>query len=428
MSGLRPNDGVVVIWIETKDTTGIQYKYLRQAFDDKFCSAAKHCVHSHCLALYDGTPYKSHIFEYLPLLNLSQSEIEERQNDVAALLLFARMNLPPSPDECIACHLLNLLSRIDCFACQLPNAPRDPKGNCYGCKLRSRLQRCSHKQQNLHPPQEIPTDSTSVRTNRRSALHASNSPHFSFGSAPSTPGQSSGSAIRNATLTALQSGNTPSPQLGTDLTSVPSRAVAPQPLACRSLFATADSAVFQKIDQILSFCTEMRNSLTILSANVTNIDERLARIEQAEFLRPGDNRPADQDDTASNHDGHEFPVPMDDFDPIFLADNPNEVIYPSDADIDAIVQKSTSSKNFATNLMRTVFPEHDRVNKNCAGKAGKPPLSPTRLAWVKTTVLQRFPPNPPQTPEGIWRECVKAIDCANRRVTAQFQAAPAANP
>ena len=80
-------------------------------------------------------------------------------------------------------------------------------------------------------------------------------------------------------------------------------------------------------------------------------------------------------------------------------------------------KEAGSRKNFATKLVRQVFSLQEREVSNVMGLKGKKRLDPTRMELVKSLTFALRPVKPGENEDGIWRkECVKAIDSANRNI------------
>lgn len=136
---------------------------------------------------------------------------------------------------------------------------------------------------------------------------------------------------------------------------------------------------------------DLQNSHSALATAVQKIDDRLSNIERAQTVRPETSE--GRNDTPA---GFFDPVPMDDGQE-FVLDHDNQVVYPDDSELDGIAQKSTSSKNFATNLMRFVYLEQDRINRTVQGRqesrrCPQPALHGSRLLFWKDS---------PQMPPGV---------------------------
>ena len=84
-------------------------------------------------------------------------------------------------------------------------------------------------------------------------------------------------------------------------------------------------------------------------------------------------------------------------------------------EITQIFIKSCSRKNFASLLVRRLFPEEIRKISNMTGK-DKLQLDPEIINYVKTVTFQHWPLAQSEKFDREWRECKEAIDEANRRL------------
>ena len=80
---------------------------------------------------------------------------------------------------------------------------------------------------------------------------------------------------------------------------------------------------------------------------------------------------------------------------------------------------------FALRVFRKLFKSEEMSGFNCAGVQGKQKLNEEMLFYVRHVVLQKMGlSNAGETAQTIWRECVKAIDGACRRVTQRNNVRP----
>ena len=80
-------------------------------------------------------------------------------------------------------------------------------------------------------------------------------------------------------------------------------------------------------------------------------------------------------------------------------------------------KEAGSRKNSATKLVRQVFSLQEREVSNIMGLKGKKRLDPTRMEFIKSLTFALQPVKPGENEDCIWcKECVKAIDSANRNI------------
>ena len=88
--------------------------------------------------------------------------------------------------------------------------------------------------------------------------------------------------------------------------------------------------------------------------------------------------------------------------PATQADDEDSVIF-------KLRSRSTSSKNFAVQLVRSFFMPHELEGRNVRGVMNKLPLDADKISKVKDTVFKFFPVAASQQ-DILWRDCRKAID------------------
>ena len=84
-------------------------------------------------------------------------------------------------------------------------------------------------------------------------------------------------------------------------------------------------------------------------------------------------------------------------------------------EISQLFLKSCSRKNFATLLVKRLFPEEVRKISNVSGK-DKQKLDPSIIEYVKDTTFVHWPLAQSEKTDKEWGECKIAIDEANRRL------------
>ena len=84
-------------------------------------------------------------------------------------------------------------------------------------------------------------------------------------------------------------------------------------------------------------------------------------------------------------------------------------------EISQLFLKSCSRKNFATLLVKRLFPEEVRKVSNVSGK-DKQQLDPSIIEYVKDTTFVHWPLAQSEKTDKEWGECKIAIDEANRRL------------
>ena len=80
---------------------------------------------------------------------------------------------------------------------------------------------------------------------------------------------------------------------------------------------------------------------------------------------------------------------------------------------------SCSRGNFAANLNRAWFSTDERKSSNVRGKNNKRKLSPNRVQRIYNAVFHMFPITQRENEQDSWKECVRAIDVANRQLKRQ---------
>ena len=91
----------------------------------------------------------------------------------------------------------------------------------------------------------------------------------------------------------------------------------------------------------------------------------------------------------------------------------------SQAELTAIYKSSCSRRNFSARLVSRLFDEEVRKHSNVAGKAGKEPLNPVIMDYVKSTVFQFYPLESAESLKKAWSLCVVSIDSLNRCLNKQ---------
>ena len=84
-------------------------------------------------------------------------------------------------------------------------------------------------------------------------------------------------------------------------------------------------------------------------------------------------------------------------------------------EISQIFLKSCSRKNFATLLVRRLFPEEIRKVSNVSGK-DKKQLDPKVMKYIKETTFEHWSLAQTEKVNKEWSECKIVIDKANRRL------------
>jgi len=84
-------------------------------------------------------------------------------------------------------------------------------------------------------------------------------------------------------------------------------------------------------------------------------------------------------------------------------------------DLTGIFTKSISRRNFAANLVRSLFTKEVRMRCNVNGR-GKDMLDPNLIRFVKNKCFEYFPLSGTEKLAEKWGECVVSIDEANRRL------------
>ena len=77
---------------------------------------------------------------------------------------------------------------------------------------------------------------------------------------------------------------------------------------------------------------------------------------------------------------------------------------------------SASRQNFATNLMRKLFPKAKRENSNVNGVLGKSALDKDKIEYNRSVTFKMYPLEQKETKESAWGKCREAIDEANRHL------------
>ena len=80
---------------------------------------------------------------------------------------------------------------------------------------------------------------------------------------------------------------------------------------------------------------------------------------------------------------------------------------------------STLRKNFAAQIVRSIFTKEERSISNVNGSRNNAQLDPLRISFVKQKVFLMYPLQPGEKTDKAWAVCVGAIDEANRRLNRQ---------
>lgn len=81
-----------------------------------------------------------------------------------------------------------------------------------------------------------------------------------------------------------------------------------------------------------------------------------------------------------------------------------------------IASNAKSRPNFAANLNRRIFSEEERRVSNVSGTKRKKKLDPDWIDVIKENVFRYWPFEPGKPKINAWRECIRAIDTANRQL------------
>ena len=84
-------------------------------------------------------------------------------------------------------------------------------------------------------------------------------------------------------------------------------------------------------------------------------------------------------------------------------------------EIKEALRKSTSRRNFATNLSRALFDERTRVALNVSGR-NKRQLNPAIMNYIKATTFKYYPCLPSEEKKKQWSLCIISMDEASRRL------------
>ena len=84
--------------------------------------------------------------------------------------------------------------------------------------------------------------------------------------------------------------------------------------------------------------------------------------------------------------------------------------------------QSCSRGNFATNLMRELYTEQERLVSNVRGKNSKKKFSPNRMDKIRAASFDMFPLRHKEKEKEAWAECIKAIDGCNRTLRIKREA------
>lgn len=80
-----------------------------------------------------------------------------------------------------------------------------------------------------------------------------------------------------------------------------------------------------------------------------------------------------------------------------------------------VKRQSCSRNNFATNMVRKLFPLEERRISNVKGVLGKKQLDPEILSQIREATFQMYPCDSGEKQDTSWRVCCKAIDESCRR-------------
>ena len=94
---------------------------------------------------------------------------------------------------------------------------------------------------------------------------------------------------------------------------------------------------------------------------------------------------------------------------------------------EAARENSLSVGHFATVLVKHLFSEEERKDRNCYGKRKELALDPAKLGLLKKLVYKYFPTREDEK-EGVWKECVTCIDEFLRRKPRSTSSGGVSNP
>ena len=78
-------------------------------------------------------------------------------------------------------------------------------------------------------------------------------------------------------------------------------------------------------------------------------------------------------------------------------------------------------------MVRRLFSLEERKSSNVKGKHGKSQLDPARLTVIRQSALETYPVAGGENEEIAWRQCIKAIDEACRRLNRSSKPVTASN-
>lgn len=84
--------------------------------------------------------------------------------------------------------------------------------------------------------------------------------------------------------------------------------------------------------------------------------------------------------------------------------------------------KSCSRKNFCAKMVSLVFSEEEMMTSNVSGKTPnghakiKKQLNRSKIEWIRKNGFAAWPLEIGEKTDGAWRDCIKAIDEACRRL------------
>ena len=96
------------------------------------------------------------------------------------------------------------------------------------------------------------------------------------------------------------------------------------------------------------------------------------------------------------------------------APSPTTELLTSD-EVRSVISRSTSRRNFATNLTRILFDERTRITSNVSGRCKKQ-LNPAIMSQIKFLTFKHYPCLPGEVESDQWKICVISIDEASRRL------------
>ena len=89
---------------------------------------------------------------------------------------------------------------------------------------------------------------------------------------------------------------------------------------------------------------------------------------------------------------------------------------PSPSELITIRNQAVSRRNFAKLLSVHTFSEEERRVSNVKGRQGKKQLSPNRMDELEAAVFRLYPLEQKENADATWRDCIKAIDEASRKL------------